>query len=119
MIIIKTLFCLFLIFLFIPSSKSTTSVEFEPDGGNITICYDRYTDIEYKIISIESVIGQFHQNLKSNTWRNCTDCEMWYYTENKLLYKTKELDSIIQINHSIVDPFGFDDDTVYFSIPNP
>ena len=108
--IYKKLFCHFLILTLVPLSKATTTVKFEPNGGNITISRDRYTDIEYKDVSIESIIGQFHQNLKTDTWEHCVDCEIWYVNDTRRtdgpIYKTMELERSIPINRSILENFA-------------
>merc|ERR1712227_326089 len=108
MSICKVFLCSYLIFIFITLTEATTSVEFEPDGGNITIHKDRYSDIEYKVTSNDSVIGQFHQNLKTNSWENCFNCEIWYVddTTSEPIYMAKELDSLIPINRSILEDFA-------------
>ena len=96
------------IFIFIPLSKAKTFVKIEPNGGNITICQDKITDLEYKVSS-ESIIGQFYQTLKPETWHNCDDCQIWYLNDTRqsqLLYSTKSLESLIPINRSIIENYA-------------
>ena len=96
------------IFFFIPLSKAFTFVTIEPNGGNITICQDKITDIEYKVSS-ESIIGQFYQTLNPETWYNCDDCQIWFMNDTRLsqrLHKTNNFESLIKIDRLIIEEYA-------------
>ena len=94
-------------FLFISLCKSNTSIEIEPNRGNITIIQDKFTDIEYIEYPTKAIIGEYHQTLSTNTWHNCENCTLLYLNDtNHLLYETDKIESIIKINQSILEDFA-------------